>query len=151
MLRAYDRGLGFVFRHQFVTLLSTLVLIGLDRLPLRHDSQRAFSRSRIPGSFSARLDARQDISFAAMAKLTHQIVDIVRQDPAVSGVFSFTGASAYNPTENTARMFIQLKPHDQRDRDLRPDHPAAAPQGGRRSRASNFSCSPGRTSASAGG
>src|ERR1700752_1585596 len=27
MLRGYDRGLGFVFRHQFMTLLSTLALI----------------------------------------------------------------------------------------------------------------------------
>ena len=29
--------------------------------------------------------------------------------------FYFAGASAYNPTENTGRMFIQLKPHDERD------------------------------------
>ncbi len=35
--------------------------------------------------------------------------------PAVSGVFYFAGAYAYNPTENTARVFIQLKPHDERD------------------------------------
>src|SRR5207302_9339224 len=27
----------------------------------------------------------------------------------------FGGASAFNPTENTGRVFIQLKPHDQRD------------------------------------
>src|SRR6202008_2435242 len=57
----------------------------------------------------------EDISYAAMADLAHQIVDVVKDDPAVSGVFSFTGASSYNPTENTARVFIQLVPHDQRD------------------------------------
>ena len=33
----------------------------------------------------------------------------------MSGVFYFAGASPYNPTENTARVFIQLKPHDERD------------------------------------
>ena len=58
------------------------------------------------------------------------------QDPDVSGVFSFTGASSYNPTENTARVFIQLKPHADRDltsaqiiRRLRPK--VAAVQGAR--------------------
>ena len=71
-----------------------------------------------------------------MAQITHQLVDIVRQDPDVSGVFSFTGASSYNPTENTARVFIQLKPHAERDltsaqiiRRLRPK--VAAVQGAR--------------------
>src|SRR6516164_11498435 len=60
-------------------------------------------------------DARQDISFTAMADLTHQIVDVVKDDPAVSGVFAFTCFSSYAPTENTARVFIQLVPHNQRD------------------------------------
>jgi multidrug efflux pump subunit AcrB len=50
-----------------------------------------------------------------MAKLTQDVVAVVRQDPAVSGVFAFTGASSYNPTENTARVFIQLKPHSERE------------------------------------
>src|SRR5205085_2109159 len=36
------------------------------------------------------------------------------KDPAVAGVLYFAGASAFNPTENTARVFIQLKPHDER-------------------------------------
>ena len=50
----------------------------------------------------------------ACQRWVHQLVDVVRRDPDVSGVFAFTGATAYNPTENTARMFMQLKPHDQR-------------------------------------
>ena len=42
MLRTYDRGLGFVFRHQFATLLSTLALIVHDRLSLCNNSERIF-------------------------------------------------------------------------------------------------------------
>ena len=114
MLRAYDRGLGFVFRHQLPTLLSTLVLMGATGY-LYVTIPKGFFPEQDTGFIFGQVDARQDISFAAMAKLTHQVVDIVKDDPAVSGVFSFTGASAYNPTENTARVFIQLKPHDQRD------------------------------------
>jgi hydrophobe/amphiphile efflux-1 (HAE1) family protein len=114
MLRGYDRGLGFVFRHQFVALLSTLALIVVTGY-LYVKIPKGFFPEQDTGFIFGQAEARQDISFPAMVKITHQLIDIVRQDPAVSGVFGFTGASAYNPTENAARVFIQLKPHDQRD------------------------------------
>ncbi len=113
MLRGYDRGLGFVFRHQLPTLLSTLALIVLTGY-LYVTIPKGFFPEQDTGFIFGQADAREDISYLAMAKLTQQIVDVVRRDPDVFGVFSFTGATAYNPTENTARVFIQLKPHDQR-------------------------------------
>jgi hydrophobe/amphiphile efflux-1 (HAE1) family protein len=114
MLRGYDRGLGFVFRHQFMTLLSTLALIVMTGY-LYVKIPKGFFPEQDTGFIFGQAEARQDISFPAMVKITHKIIDVVRQDPAVSGVFGFTGASAFNPTENAARLFIQLKPHDQRD------------------------------------
>ncbi len=114
MLRAYDRGLGFVFRHQLPTLLSTLALIFLTGY-LYVIIPKGFFPEQDTGFIFGQADTREDTSFQAMADLTHQVVDIVRKDPDVSGVLSFTGATAYNPTENTARVFIQLKPHDQRN------------------------------------
>jgi hydrophobe/amphiphile efflux-1 (HAE1) family protein len=114
MLRVYDRGLGFVFRHQLPTLLSTLALIFLTGY-LYVIIPKGFFPEQDTGFIFGQGDTREDTSFLAMAGLTHQIVDIVRKDPDVSGILSFTGASAYNPTENTARVFIQLKPHDQRN------------------------------------
>jgi multidrug efflux pump subunit AcrB len=113
-LRFYDRGLNFVFRHQLPTLLSTLVLIVVTGY-LYVAIPKGFFPEQDTGFIFGQADAREDISFEAMARLTHQVADIVRQDPFVSGVFAFTGASAYNPTENTARIFIQLVPHDQRN------------------------------------
>ncbi len=112
-LNFYDRGLRFVLRHQLSTLLSTLVLIVATGY-LYVKIPKGFFPEQDTGFIFGQADARQDISFAAMSKVTHEIVNIVRKDPDVSGVFSFTGASAYNPTENTARVFIQLVPHDQR-------------------------------------
>jgi hydrophobe/amphiphile efflux-1 (HAE1) family protein len=112
-LRQYDRGLHFVFRHQFSALLSTLVLIVVTGY-LYVVIPKGFFPEQDTGFIFGQADAREDISFKAMAKLTHEIVDVVRKDPDVSGVFSFTGANAYNPTENTARVFIQLVPHDHR-------------------------------------
>jgi hydrophobe/amphiphile efflux-1 (HAE1) family protein len=114
MLRTYDRGLGFVFRHQLPTLLSTLVLMVATGY-LYVTIPKGFFPEQDTGFIFGQADAREDISFPAMANLAHQITDIVKEDPAVSGVFSFTGASSYNPTENTARVFIQLVPHNQRD------------------------------------
>ncbi len=97
----------------FPTLLSTLALIVLTGY-LYVTIPKGFFPEQDTGFIFGQADAREDISYLAMAKLTQEIVDVVRRDPDVSGVFSFTGATAYNPTENTARVFIQLKPHDQR-------------------------------------
>ena len=112
-LRTYDRGLVFVFRHQFVTLLFTLLLMVLTGY-LYVIIPKGFFPQQDTGFIFGQVEARQDSSFPAMAKIAHQIADIVRRDPGVSGVFYFAGAYSYNPTENTARMFIQLKPHDER-------------------------------------
>ena len=134
-LRQYDRGLVFVFRHQFIALMSTIVLIFVTGY-LYVTIPKGFFPEQDTGFIFGQADARQDISFAAMSEITHKFVDVVRRDPDVSGVFSFTGPNAFNPTENTARVFIQLKPHAERDltsnqiiRRLRPK--VAAVQGAR--------------------
>ena len=42
------------------------------------------------------------------------IVDIIRKDPAVETVVAFTGGSGGRATTNTGRMFIALKPIEER-------------------------------------
>jgi hydrophobe/amphiphile efflux-1 (HAE1) family protein len=112
-INLYDRGLQFVFRHQLPTLLSTLVLIVATGY-LYVIIPKGFFPEQDTGFIFGQADAREDSSFKAMSRHVQKIVEVVRHDPTVSGVFAFTGASAYNPTENTARVFIQLVPHDQR-------------------------------------
>ena len=114
MLGTYDRGLRFVFRHQFMTLLATLSLIVVTGF-LYVSIPKGFFPQQDTGFIFGEVDTRQDASFEATAGIAHKIVEIVRQDPAVLGVFSLAGAYAYNPTENAARVYIQLKPFDQRD------------------------------------
>ena len=114
MLATYNRGLEFVFRHQFLTLLSTLALIVVTGY-LYVTIPKGFFPQQDTGFIFGEVDAREDLSFKATAALAHRIADIVRHEPGVAGVIYFAGAYAYNPTENTARMFIQLKPHDERD------------------------------------
>jgi hydrophobe/amphiphile efflux-1 (HAE1) family protein len=112
-LNLYDRGLRFVLRHQLPTFLSTLVLIVATGY-LYVIIPKGFFPEQDTGFIFGQADAREDSSFKAMSAHVQKIVEIVRHDPTVSGVFAFTGASAYNPTENTARVFIQLLPHNQR-------------------------------------
>jgi hydrophobe/amphiphile efflux-1 (HAE1) family protein len=114
MLHGYDRGLRFIFRHQFSALLATLLLMGATAY-LYIAIPKGFFPQQDTGFIFGQAEARQDTSFQKMEGMVHQVVDIVSQDPAVSGAFYFAGAYAYNPTENTGRVFIQLKPHDERD------------------------------------
>ncbi len=76
---------------------------------------KGFIPEQDTGFLFGEADARQDISFAAMSGLEQQFAAIILKDPAVQGVVGFAGATGGNASENTARMFIQLKPLDQRD------------------------------------
>jgi hydrophobe/amphiphile efflux-1 (HAE1) family protein len=113
MLAEYDRGLNWVFRHQLSMLLVTLALVVVTGY-LYYIIPKGFLPEQDTGFLFGQLEARQDESFPAMAKLQDQIAQIVIQDPAVSGMVSFAGSTGGNSSENTARMFIQLKPFGQR-------------------------------------
>ena len=115
LVGAYDRGLRFVFRHQFLTLLTTLTLIVVTGVSL-HDYAEGFLSAagyrlhlRRGGHAAGRLIPDDDRPSPTRSSISSN------SDPAVQGVFSLGGAYAYNPTENTARVFIQLKPFDERD------------------------------------
>jgi hydrophobe/amphiphile efflux-1 (HAE1) family protein len=113
MLAEYDRGLNWVFRHQLSMLLVTLSLVVVTGY-LYYVIPKGFLPEQDTGFLFGQLEARQDESFPAMAMLQDQIAKIVIQDPAVSGMVSFAGSTGGNSSENTARMFIQLKPFGQR-------------------------------------
>ncbi len=113
MLSRYDRGLNFVFRHQLATLLTTLSLIVLTGY-LYVTIPKGFFPQQDTGTVFGEVDTRQDASYLSTVKIAHQVVDILRDDPAVSGVFMLAGAYAYNPTENAARIFFALKPFEER-------------------------------------
>jgi multidrug efflux pump subunit AcrB len=113
-LNGYDRGLIFILRHQLPALIATLVLM-VTTAYLYIIIPKGFFPQQDTGFIFGQAEARQDTSFAKMQGIVHELADIVRKDPAVAGAFYFAGAYAYNPTENTGRIFMQLKPHDQRD------------------------------------
>jgi len=109
----YECGLRWVMKHQgftlavfFTALLLTIflyVVVPKGLLP-QQDT----------GVIIGVTDAAEDISFKAMMEHVHATSDIVRQDPDVASVSASVGAGTVNPTVNTARLYIVLKPHDQR-------------------------------------
>jgi multidrug efflux pump subunit AcrB len=60
-------------------------------------------------------EAAQDISFQAMEQRQQALLDAVMRDPAVATVGSAVGAGGGSYTLNDGRVFIQLKPAEQRD------------------------------------
>ncbi|HUI34562.1 MAG TPA: efflux RND transporter permease subunit [Stellaceae bacterium] len=113
-LRGYDRGLRFILRHQLSALVATLALmVGTGYLYVT--IPKGFFPQQDTGFIFGQVQGRQDSSFQSMSKLAHEIAAIVVKDPAVQSVFYIGGTYAYNPTEDAVRMFMQLKPHDDRD------------------------------------
>ena len=113
MVAIYDRGLNWVFRHQWPMLLGTIALVALTGY-LYVVIPKGFFPEQDTGFVFGEVEARQDISFAGISKINDQFSQILVHDPAVAGVVSFAGATGGNSSENTDRMFIQLKPFGQR-------------------------------------
>jgi hydrophobe/amphiphile efflux-1 (HAE1) family protein len=114
MQNGYDGGLQWVFSHQLTTLLSTLALIVVTGI-LYVVIPKGFFPEQDTGFIFGQVEAREDISFEAMSKIVDQFAAILVKDPAVAGLVGFAGATGGNSSENTARIFVQLKPFSERD------------------------------------
>jgi len=111
LLNAYAATLGWVLRHQRVTLLVMLVTIGLN-IYLFAIVPKGFFPQQDSGRIIGSIQAAQDISFPAMREKMAEFVNIVLTDPAATAVVAFTGGNLN--TQNTGRMFISLKPLHER-------------------------------------
>ncbi|NYT37621.1 multidrug efflux RND transporter permease subunit [Allopusillimonas soli] len=109
LLGRYDQGLGWVLRHQPLTLLvaaGTLVLTVVLYMVVA----KGFFPQQDTGLIQAISQGPQTVSFSAMSKRQAAAVDVIMQDPDVAAVTSFIGIDGNNATLNTGRMQIALKP-----------------------------------------
>jgi multidrug efflux pump subunit AcrB len=114
MLSIYQIGLRWVLRHRLVTLgitAGTIVLTAYLYVVI----PKGFFPQQDTGFIVAVSEAAQDISYAAMVDRQARLVDILLKDSGVDGVISAVGAGGINSTVNNGRMFINLKPRDERD------------------------------------
>jgi hydrophobe/amphiphile efflux-1 (HAE1) family protein len=114
MLRGYEVSLAWTLRHRLIMLGLTIATAGLT-VWLYVIVPKGFFPQQDTGLIVAVSEAAQDISYRAMIERQRALTRIVMQDPAVDGVISAVGAGAINSSVNNGRMFINLKPRDQRD------------------------------------
>jgi len=109
----YERGLRWVLAHQrFVLNVALLTLVATILLYVI--VPKGLLPQQDTGVIVGVTDAAENISFKAMMERVHAVSEIVRQDPDVASVSASVGAGTVNATVNTARLYIVLKPHNQR-------------------------------------
>jgi hydrophobe/amphiphile efflux-1 (HAE1) family protein len=113
MLNAYEQGLKWVLRHQAFTLMVAIAtLAGTIWLYLL--VPKGLLPQQDTGVILGFTDSAQSTSFKAMVTRQRAVADIVMRDPDVVSVASFVGAGTVNPTMNSGRLYINLKPRDKR-------------------------------------
>src|ERR1700737_2574544 len=115
LLHAYEAGLKIVLRHQFITLMvmfGTIALTGYLYVII----PKGFFPQQDTGLIIGQAEAAQDISFQAMLERQQALQDAIMRDPAVDTVGAAVGAGGGVYTLNDGRVYIQLKPANQRDK-----------------------------------
>jgi multidrug efflux pump len=110
LLNTYSTGLRWVLRHQALILLITIGTACLS-VYLYILVPKGFFPQQDTGRLGGSIQAEQDISFQAIREKMNDYVAIIMKDPAVSTVTAFVGGGG---TANTGRMFIMLKPLEER-------------------------------------
>ncbi|HSV06235.1 MAG TPA: efflux RND transporter permease subunit, partial [Candidatus Binatus sp.] len=111
LLQQYEWTLSWVLRHARLAMLVAAGMVALN-VYLFIIVPKGFFPEQDNGRLMGAIQADQDTSFQAMQDRFAQFVAIVMTDPAVDTVAGFTGGG--QGTSNTGRMFMSLKPLDER-------------------------------------
>ena len=113
MVAAYGRGLNWVLDRPKTTMLvfalTVLLTAGLYMLV-----PKGFFPIQDTGLVQVITEATQTTSFDAMSTRQQAVADVILKDADVDHLTSFIGVDGANPTLNTGRMQITLKPFEQR-------------------------------------
>jgi multidrug efflux pump len=113
MRHRYDVTLRWALGHPRLMLTLTVITVGIN-VGLFVIVPKGFFPEQDTGRISGFIQAEQDISFQAMREKLTEVVDIIRSDPEVDVVSAYTGTGGGGSTTNVARMFITLKPFEER-------------------------------------
>ncbi|MFH1951414.1 MAG: multidrug efflux RND transporter permease subunit [Pseudomonadota bacterium] len=113
MLDFYQWSLKRALNHRLtVMVVSAFILIATAYLFIR--IPKGFLPSEDTGRIFAITEAAQGISFESMVRHQRELAAIVREDPNVDSFMSGIGGGRSSRANNTGRLFIRLKPRDQR-------------------------------------
>ena len=113
IIEGYDATLGWVLDHQTLILLvalGTLVMTCVQYIQI----PKGFFPLQDTGGIQGITTAAEDISFSEMARKQQALADAILKDKDVSSISSFIGVDGVNPSLNSGRMMITLKPSDDR-------------------------------------
>ena len=114
LLGGYRRTLDIALRFRFVTLMVFFGTLGCTAY-LYTQIPKGFFPTQDTGVLVGLTMAGQDVSFTEMGRRQQQAAAIISADPAVDSVSSSIGAGLGGQTGNNGRVWINLKPFDQRD------------------------------------
>jgi len=112
LLAGYRASLDLALRHRAMTLAVFVLTLGISGY-LFVIIPKGFFPQQDTGLLIGTSEAAQDVSFAEMQRRTLALNAIVMSDPDVATVGMTAGATG-TQTQNNGRMFITLKPRDQR-------------------------------------
>ena len=113
LLNGYRDTLAWVLRHQRLTLAAFFAITIATGI-LFSTMPKGFLPADDQGLILVFTEAAQDVSFTAMAGMQQQVAAIVRENPYVEGGMSSVGAGGPSASLNVGRIFVALKPRDQR-------------------------------------
>jgi multidrug efflux pump len=108
LLNGYRQMLSWVLQHQALTLMiafGTLLLTVLLYIQI----PKGLFPQQDTGRLQARIEAREGISFSAMASLQQAVVRELLQDPDVASLSSQVGVGNGNPMLHTGGLLINLQ------------------------------------------
>jgi multidrug efflux pump len=116
VITRYGILLKWVLRHQGLTLavaVGTLLLTVVLYIII----PKGFFPVQDTGAIQGISEAAQSISFGAMAERQQALGRVILADPTVASLSSYIGVDGTNPTLNSGRMLINLKPqHDRKEK-----------------------------------
>ncbi|HVW27573.1 MAG TPA: multidrug efflux RND transporter permease subunit [Polyangiaceae bacterium] len=113
VIAGYDHGIKWVLAHQFATLMATLATLAFTVF-LAFVIPKGFFPQEDTGLLLGITEASPDVSFPQMMKLQQAVTDVILKDPDVENVASSLGSDGTNPTVNSGRVSITLKPRKDR-------------------------------------
>ena len=114
MVSLYERTLRSAMRHRVVTVVVAAAMVVLTVLVARQ-LPTGFIPTDDTGQMYIATEGAQDVSFTEMVKHQQAVAKVVSEHPAIEAFMSSIGAGGMSSsTGNQGRMFIRLKPRDQR-------------------------------------
>jgi len=112
ILKGYENSLRWLLDRSLFVLIVAIATIGLT-VYLYIIVPKGFFPQQDTGRLNGNVIADQSISFQAMQTKLQRLAAIVKADPAVATVVVFSGGGG-GTTTNTGRVFISLKPLQER-------------------------------------